>query len=54
MNSIPSGVCQNLATVAEAPTTAITSSSRPAAAMVSRKNGSESIRPDLGSTSSGS
>ena len=54
MNSIASGVRQSAATRSDLPTIAITSSSRPAAAIVARKTGSESIRPKRGSTSSGS
>ena len=50
MNSSDSGVRQYAATVVDRPTTATTSSSRPARAIVRRNTGSVSIRPSSGST----
>jgi hypothetical protein len=45
MKTRPSGVPQYEATVAESPTTAMTTDSRPVAASAPRKAGSVSIRP---------
>ncbi len=45
---------QFAAIVGESPTTATTASSRPARSIVRRKNGSVSMRPVAGSTTSGS
>ena len=52
MNRNPSGVCHARATGTEWPTTATTTSSSPAASIVRRKNGSVSMRPVAGSTTS--
>ena len=45
MKTSPSGVPQYAATVAESPTTGITTDSRPAAASVRRNTGRVSMRP---------
>src|SRR3954447_6435328 len=52
MKRKPSGVCQCAPTVGESPSTPITIDSRPASEIVRRKNGSVSIRPVRGSTTS--
>ena len=49
-----SSVCQCVATVAESPTTAMTTSSRPASSTARLKTGSVSMRPVRESTSEGS
>src|SRR5947199_224252 len=54
MNSSASGVHHQEATVDDRPTTAVTTSSRPASCIVRRKNGNVSMRPVAGSTSSAS
>jgi len=54
MNTMPSGVLQWVATVAESPTTITTVPSRPARSMVRRRNGRVSVRPVRGSTTAGS
>jgi hypothetical protein len=51
MNRNANGVDQWAATVVDFPTTATTTSSRPASSMVRRKVGSVSMRPVAGSTS---
>ncbi len=52
MNSMPSGSCQSLATLADLPTIAITYCSSPVLASVDLNHGSVSSSPTSGSTSS--